>query len=173
MFELMQPLTNQRPKDTRPVLVLSPTEGVVKISSAVADAMSVTANDYVTVRPANVKDAEGNVVQRFFLVKGNAQDGSTKQLGAKLAYTNGSSGALQFSSKNLYLSLGGSEEFNTKFKVHIGLEGQNEPVENGGKLYFMLEYEGKTAKVEKSAAAEGGADKGAAVMDDDNDPDLQ
>jgi len=171
MFELQQPLTNQRPKDERAILTLSPTEGVVKISNSVANTLSLKADDYVTVVPAKVKDEEGNTVTRYFLTKGiapvakeDAADGKeVKQVGAKLAFSNGS---IQFSSKNVYQVLGGDTECNTHYTAHIGEDGQSEPLVDNGKTYIMLTYLDKKAKTVRTAS-EGSNDAGASIVEED------
>lgn len=171
MFELQQPLTNQRPKDERAILTLSPTEGVIKISNSVANALGLKADDYVTVIPAKVKDEQGNVVTRNFLTKGvapitkeDAEDGKeVKQVGAKLAFSNGS---IQFSSKNVYKTLGGDTEFNTVFTAHIGENGQGEPVVMNDKTYIMLTFLEKKPKTVRTAS-EDKNEAGAAVIDDE------
>jgi len=172
MFELQQPLTNQRPKDERAILTLSPTEGVVKISNSVASTLGLKADDYVTVVPAKVKDEEGATVERFFLTKGvapvakeDAADGKeVKQVGAKLAFSNGS---IQFSSKNVYKRMGGDTDFNTNYTAHIGEEGQSEPLESDGKTYIMLTFLDKKAKTVRKEG-EGKSEAGAAIVEDDD-----
>ena len=168
MFKLKAPLTNVRPKSDDATFTLAPTKGVCKISQTAAEAIGIKDGDYVTIAPAEV-EINGVNEERFFLYKGKAKDGKEGQLGSKCNYTNGVNGTLQFSSANVYAQMNGDEENNTKYKVHIGLEGESSPIEQDGTTYFMLEFVEKTPK----AARKEGEKEEDADADAGNVPEME
>ncbi len=136
MFELRKTLTNSRPpKSDAKVLTTSPTLGSLRLSEPGAIHIGVKKGDFV-----GVAQGEDDV---FYIYKGSKGTDGKANDGAKVATANDkASGTLNFSSANVYLSLGGND--NTTESYTIG-----EGVENGDKTYFPLTFKSSTEKVER------------------------
>ena len=126
MFQLDGLLTNTRaPKDDRPLIVTSKTEGNCRLMENAAKIIGVGDDDYL-----GIGTFEGTVYV-FRGVKGDKEN-NQPQIGAKLGYASGSAGgALLFSSTRPWRELGEGEK---KWLVDEANAQEGE----GGLMYYPL-----------------------------------
>lgn len=165
MFEIKEVLTNVRPKNEEAVLIAAPTKGILKVSAIAARRLGITAGDYVSVLTANTDNGLAP-----FVFKGSPKNEETgaNQVGSKCDFSNNANGgSLQFSSGNVWKTLDGDVNSNTKYSV------AETPVSQNGVDYYQLTFVGKTAKTIKEKSSNGAAevahvnDMGAMVSDED------
>ncbi len=118
-------LSNSRPpKSTEKTLTTSPTPGTLKLSEEAAIMLNVKKGDYV--------GCVQGVDDRYYLYKGAVGVDGASNDGSKVATANDkNSGTMNFSSANVYQSLGGNSTSTSVFTVEEG-------VEHEGKTYFAL-----------------------------------
>ncbi len=123
MFEIKEKLANTRPPQSRePELVLSPTEGVIKITAPICERIGAENGDHVGI----VRGEDG-----FYLYKGEQGDGN------KLASTSGKkvAGTQQFSARNTWDKMGGTMDHTCVFAVAESAEED----ENGTEYWALTE----------------------------------
>lgn len=148
-FKVIGQLTNVRPpKDESPLLVTTPSKGIIKITAAAAAIMGVSLGDHVTIINAETDNGVGFFLRQIPTVaEGESQNGS--KLSASTSGVAG--GTLQFSSENAWRQLGGNKENRKVYSVSAT------PVEDEGVKYFPISYERDEAKQVRESKGEGEA----------------
>lgn len=155
-FKVLQRLTNVRsPKDETPMLITTPSKGIIKINSSAALRLGVAVEDYVTIVAAETEKGKG-----FYLTKGvapveaNEEKGieAVEQIGSKLSPSTAGvmGGTLQFSSENAWRELNGNNENRNYFNI------AETPVTDDGQDYFELTFD----RTEPKQVREKGEDEG-------------
>jgi len=175
MFKLGKALTNVRPeKNEGTVVIATPTPGNIRISTKLAVALEITDCSRISllmlenegesfpaifVSPYGHKKENGELVvddegkTQYFATGEMSENGTLNTKGQKLAYANGVSGALQFSSRTSWDALEGQKNGSQKWEIP-GL-GEDEDaaawvLEEDGRTIYALragDFEEKTERV--------------------------
>lgn len=139
-FQIKKTLSNTRPpKSTEKLLTTSPTPGTLKLSEEGAVMLGVKRGDYVGC----VQGSD----DKFYLYKGSEGTDGASNDGSKVATANErDSGTMNFSSANVYNSLGGNKQSTNIYTIEEG-------VEHGGKTYFALTLKETREKQERKKGA--------------------
>lgn len=140
-FKVLQRLTNVRsPKDESPMLITTPSKGIIKINSSAALRIGVAVEDYMTIVAAETDKGKG-----FYLTKGVAPVEANEaagveavdQIGSKLSPSTAGvqGGTLQFSSENAWRELNGNNEKRHYYNI------AETPITEDGQEYFELTFD--------------------------------
>ena len=140
MLKVIRKTTGTREKaDQATGLIVSPTKGIIRVTSPLVDALGLTESSYVSL--SLVEDDENNTKSLYLSVEPKAGKGE-EQEGAKLSAIGA---GLQFSDSASYSHLGGNAENNRLYTVDTEA-GQ----ELDGVTYYQLVFAEETPKMART-----------------------